>query len=586
MVKNIIILLSILGIFCFGFGQEIVVHGIQESEFNFRLEQNITPFAEIDILSVSFVTPQDFFSKTYTQRISDLNFKFTQKPTDKDTSVDQNGNKVNTFFWESPQNLINCSLSFSARNSVELKPLKSAATFPNEGLPSNIYMYLNPSKLVQSNAPELQNKANELTMGISFQYEAVQAILHFIVDHLRYDLFPDKYDALYAYKNRRGNCQNYSHLAAALMRAVGIPVRIINGITLEKEYSVRIGESEFSFDMATGRHSWIEVYFSDIGWVPFDAQQTEFFVSNRYIRFEVGIDNDDTIQDGLVKWTEKGEDTDKVPKLEETIESNFVRDKVTFLSEKKLSGPNKLLLTPAIEIELPLAEVEIPEPIITGEKEITDSQLESSLKPTLAELDYTKLKYEVPFQHGNLDFPKGFDFISARFWEPDLVEAKGELRRNFIVETAEYVTGKEQFAQIFIINEPILLKKIGIPLHVFGGNGFLWLEISEDISGHPGEPAAASRKIPIDYIRIPRGYDWVDFDLSSDGLILSPGIYWFTFHYSGSPIVNWFYTYGKPVGPADGTRRRPFGKRKWREFLSYEFNYRIIGLGVNEIPKE
>ncbi len=586
MVKNIIILLSILGIFCFGFSQEIVVQGIQESEFNFRLEQNITPFAEIDILSVSFVTPQDFFSKTYTQRISDLNFKFTQKPTDKDTSVDQNGNKVNTFFWESPQNLINCSLSFNARNSVELKPLMSAATFPNEGLPSNIYMYLNPSKLVQSDSPELQNKANELTMGISFQYEAVQAILHFIVDHLRYDLFPDKYDALYAYKNRRGNCQNYSHLAAALMRVVGIPVRIINGITLEKEYSVQIGESEFSFDMATGRHSWIEVYFSDIGWVPFDAQQTEFFVSNRYIRFEVGIDNDDTIQDGLVKWTEKGEDTDEVPKLEETIESNFVRDKVTFLSEKKLSGPNKLLLTPAIEIELPLAEVEIPEPIITGEKEITDSQLESSLKPTLAELDYTKLKYEVPFQHGNLDFPKGFDFISARFWEPDLVEAKGELRRNFIVETAEYVTGKEQFAQIFIINEPILLKKIGIPLHVFGGKGFLWLEISEDISGHPGEPAAASRKIPIDYIRIPRGYDWVDFDLSSDGLILSPGKYWFTFHYSGSPIVNWFYTYGKPVGPADGTRRRPFGKRKWREFLSYEFNYRIIGLGVNEIPKE
>ncbi len=584
--KNIILLLSILGIFFFGFGQEIVVHGIQDSEFNFQLEQNIAPFTGLDILSVSFVTPQDYLSKTYTQKISDLNFKFNQEPVDRDASVDQNGNKVNTFFWKSPQNMINCSISFIARNSVELKPLRSTATFPIEGLPSDIYMYLNPSKLVQSNSPELQNKANELTMGIAYQYEVVQVILHFIVDHLRYDLFPDKYDALYAYKNRRGNCQNYSHLAAALMRAVGIPVRIVNGITLEKEYSVRIGESEFSFDMATGRHSWIEVYFSDIGWVPFDAQQTEFFVSNRYIRFEVGFDNDDTIQDGLVKWTEKGEDTDKVPKLEETIESEFLRDKVTFLSEKKLSGPNKLLLTPAIEIELPLAEVEIPEPIITSEMEVSDSQMVSSLKPPPLELDYTKLNYEIPFQHGNLDFPKGFDFISVRFLEPGHVEAKGELRRNFIVETAEYVTGKKQFAQIFIINEPILLKKIGIPLHIFGGNGFLWLEISEDISGHPGEPAAASRKIPIDYIKIPRGYNWVDFDLSSDGLILSPGKYWFTLNYSGSPIVNWFYTYGKPVGPADGTRRRTFGKRKWQEFLSYEFNYRIIGLGVNEIPKE
>ena len=47
--------------------------------------------------------------------------------------------------------------------------------------------------------------------------------------------------------------------------------------------------------------------------------------------------------------------------------------------------------------------------------------------------------------------------------------------------------------------------------------------------------------------------------------------------YTGDPILNWYYTYGKPVGPPDGTRFRDALVSDWGGALNYEFNYRIRG---------
>ena len=70
----------------------------------------------------------------------------------------------------------------------------------------------------------------------------------------------------------------------------------------------------------------------------------------------------------------------------------------------------------------------------------------------------------------------------------------------------------------------------------------------------------------------------MDFDFGEQGLILTPDRYWISLAYHGSPIVNWFYSYGKPVGPIDGTRYKLQTETSWNKTVGYEFNYRVSGL--------
>jgi hypothetical protein len=138
------------------------------------------------------------------------------------------------------------------------------------------------------------------------------------------------------------------------------------------------------------------------------------------------------------------------------------------------------------------------------------------------------------------------------------------MEKNFLVETAEYVTTKmTQYAQVFVLKKPLKLFKAGLALHKFGGGGQLWIELAEDVEDKPGAVMATSDLLSLDQIRQKAGYDWIDFSFG-DSPLLSPGKYWILLGFTGSPVVNWYYTYGKPVGPVDGTRQGGTKPMEWR----------------------
>jgi hypothetical protein len=585
--KTFLILILFLLMFTVVFSQELVISGVQDSRISCTLEQKINIPDGIKRITVSFVEPANFESPTYRQDIEDIDFNFNLKPDDVTREQDTYANKVRRFTWNSPQENISVSVSVTARLRVSLDSVKSSAGFPMYEIPAQCKPFLEPTAQVQSDHPEIITLARELTGSSRTEIEAVRSVLHFTVDHMRYTLVPEKFDALYALHTGSGNCQNYSHLAAALLRASGIPARIVNGITLKKNFRIPVDQSEYSFEMADGRHSWIEVYFPDMGWLPFDAQQTEYFVINRYLRVEVGRDNNETIKDGLVKWVAIEQAGTKPPSMAELISTDFLKDDVSLAASERIAGLKKLLLTPPVYGAIPSLVADQTIAVALERPLPSDTVPESDLVLALAtEPDYSRMRYEVPFVAGNLDFPRGYDFLASRLAEKTTDAGSGELKRNFVVETAEYVTGKKQFGQLFIIDEPIYLQKISLALHSFGGEGIIWLELSEDEKGMPGTTAARSLRIATGKPLRSNGYDWVDFDFSGEGLILSPGRYWFFLNYSGSPIVNWFYTYGKTVGPVEGTRSRNPGQDNWNTVLTYEFNYRISGNGTEDYPSK
>jgi hypothetical protein len=226
-------------------------------------------------------------------------------------------------------------------------------------------------------------------------------------------------------------------------------------------------------------------------------------------------------------------------------------------------GPRELLLSPRIEAAFTEVSVKPPPPP----------------PPVIQEKELKRLNYTEQYLFGNLEFPENVDFLSTRGPVEEEPDGTMKIKKNFLVETAEYVTTKgQQYAQIFILNKPLKLSKIGLSVHKFSDEGQLWLELYKDDSGMPGEYVATSSIITLSDMGFQPGYSWMDFDFRDPSVKLSPGRYWIALGFTGSPIVNWFYSYGKPVGPVDGTRYRKMFDETWSRSLSFEFNYRVIGL--------
>jgi transglutaminase-like putative cysteine protease len=558
--KRCLPILFFLTMILSGYAENYLINGGQASTIEYRLNQRVDPTSSTKTLTLSFVVPQSFDSPTYKQRIEGFRLDLTPKPSERNQEQDGRGNTIIRATWKNPAQAIDAVMQFTATNQTVLRTLESKTAFPLRDLPQELGIYIEPTKQVQSDDTRIREQARQLVQGVQTEFDAVQRILTWVVDHMRYVTPPQQYDAVYAFTSGKGNCQNYSHLAAALMRSVGIPVRIVNGVTLKQPYTMKTDEGEFTFKMGQGRHSWIEVYYPDLGWVPFDPQQTELFVSNRFVRIEVGRDNEDTVNDGMVRWRQaKG--AQSKPRFQEDIAANFSSDRVDLTMKKQNYGPRNMLLCPQVRATFSPVQVKPPPP---PPKKVSDDKLK-------------QLQYDKQLVFGNMEFPRGVNFAFAR--GPAEEDRKDEfvMRKNFMVETAEYVTSKmTQYAQAVILEKPLKLNKIGLALHKFGGSGQLWIEIMDDAGGKPGQIIATSDFLSLKDISQKAGYDWVDFDFSRQNRKLSPGTYWIGLGFTGGPIVNWFYTYGKPVGPVEGTRYKSVYDSQWSA-LAYEFNYRVAG---------
>ncbi|MBU0986845.1 MAG: transglutaminase-like domain-containing protein [Proteobacteria bacterium] len=562
--KRWLIILSVVLIAVPVFGENLLLDGGQESQIKYQLVQKVQPSKGVQELELSYVIPETFISPTYSQKVSDIDFNFFPPPSDRKDRTDKRGNKVIEVTWKAPSGPVTTTIRLTATNRTQLQDLRTSAPFPLASLPEPVKGYLETTEQVAADDSRIQLKARELTDSAQNEFDAVQKILTWVVDHMHYVLSPESYDAIYSFQSGKGNCQNYSHLSAALMRAVGIPVRIVNGVTLKQPYDIGLKDAILTMKMAQGRHSWIEVYFPDLGWIPFDPQGTELFVSNRFIRVETGLDNNETRQDGLMRWVQARSASGR-PTFEERIDAEFVEDRVELNAQKTDYGPRGLLLCPQVKAAFSKATLA---PTPPAPAKIPENILKS-------------LQFTEPYLFGNLDFPENVDFLAARGPARQSAEGTMEMRKNFLVETAEYVTTQgNQYAQTFILTKPMQLQLVGLALHKFNDEGQLWLELLKDKEGIPGDIVATSDLIDLARIKFVPGYAWVDFDFSGASVVLSPGRYWVALGFTGSPIVNWFFTYGKPVGPQDGTRYKIMFDETWSRSLAFEFNYRVTGLAV------
>ena len=116
-------------------------------------------------------------------------------------------------------------------------------------------------------------RALTLTAASPTAYDAVKAIeRHLQAEYVYTEQVPSADVPLdnFLFEERRGYCQQFSGAMAMMLRMVGIPARVAAGFAPgsynrdTREYRVRDLDA----------HSWVEVYFPGIGWVPFDPTPT------------------------------------------------------------------------------------------------------------------------------------------------------------------------------------------------------------------------------------------------------------------------------------------------------------------------
>lgn len=544
--------------------ENFTVKGDMASTIHYELQHQITAGDSMRKLTLSFVAPESFDSPTYKQQITNFKVKFTPEAEERTENTDARGNKIIQASWTTVPGIVDAVISFDAQTNTGLKAIDSEAPFPLTKVPDHLKVYLQASEQVQTNDPAIRELSLKLTKDVKTQFDAVQRVVSWVVDHVRYVNPPVQYDALYSLQSGKGNCQNFSHLTAALLRNVGVPVRIVNGVTMNQPFNVAWEKGTLTFKMGQGRHSWVEVWFPDLGWIPYDPQNMQFFISNRFVRIEVGVDNNETKNDGLVRWAQSAGARTK-PKLQENIGGTFLSDSTKVSATRQNYGPKNLLLGPNVQAQFKKIEMPPPPP-----------------PPIVISADKKKeLRYNVPYVYGNTEFPENIDFAFPRVTK-DKGKGSFEMSRNFLVETAEYVTtNATQYAQVVELAKPVTLHKVGLALHKFGGEGWLWVDVFKDEGGKPGDPLFTTQMINLDDISGKPGYRWVDFVFADkEKPVLMPGAYWIALGFSGSPIMNWFYTYGKPVGPVYGTRYKGVFAEDWSGALNYEFNYKVVGMTV------
>ncbi len=168
----------------------------------------------------------------------------------------------------------------------------------NALFPTNISSeYTLATTNIQSNDPDISNKAASLTNECTTMQEAVQKIGQWVIGYLQYEpsgtIDNSDEDASNVFKRKTANCAGYTNLAIAMLRSVDIPARYISGAKLYHPYNLPVPgftPSYFPMGGSFGPHAVYEVEYPDMGWVMSEPQRTLNFIPTHFVRHHHGAD--------------------------------------------------------------------------------------------------------------------------------------------------------------------------------------------------------------------------------------------------------------------------------------------------------
>lgn len=202
-----------------------------------------------------------------------------------------NGNRVGVFLIDSirPGERVPVRQTYTVRlyDSATIAPQKVQAA-PAVELPDGLdatadtvtltdeelAQYLAPASKIESDAPQIRAIARKVAPygqpKNAHETKAVaRAAYDFVRGHLTYNARAASANkgALAGLQAGTGLCEEYASLFVAILRAAGVPARIVNGFASDSKALV---EYNGPTGLQGRRHQWAEFYVDGEGWIPVD----------------------------------------------------------------------------------------------------------------------------------------------------------------------------------------------------------------------------------------------------------------------------------------------------------------------------
>jgi transglutaminase-like putative cysteine protease len=121
----------------------------------------------------------------------------------------------------------------------------------------------------ESTPSRIRRRATQLTANVQTTYEAASLLRQWLANNKEYSLNVDRPSGniadAFIFEMDRGYCVYYATAMTVMLRTLRIPARFAVGYTPGQ----RVADDRWVI-RGYDSHAWVDVYFPEIGWVPFD----------------------------------------------------------------------------------------------------------------------------------------------------------------------------------------------------------------------------------------------------------------------------------------------------------------------------
>jgi hypothetical protein len=147
--------------------------------------------------------------------------------------------------------------------SAVVVEVKSGDTFTGKLTPDRKAALLKATPYEAVQDPRIVQAAADATKGATSKRDEVKKLVDFVFNHVEQKGLDRGYaPAIATLESRAGDCTEHSVLLSALLRARGLPTRLVDGVIVD--------------GTKAGYHEWVEVYLEGEGFVPADPTFDQF----------------------------------------------------------------------------------------------------------------------------------------------------------------------------------------------------------------------------------------------------------------------------------------------------------------------